>query len=233
MEKICITCRKSFETYQKRQIFCSISCGQKSRYSKSTVNCKYCQTTFETCHGRCARIFCSTQCFHAWNTGNKVCLTCENCGLEYFKVPSAAKHRRSCSKKCKYEMSARENSIRFMGVERIPIENRSPIKVYREIHLSKFGKLCYICKTQSKLIEVHHIDNDRNNNDSKNLISLCRSSHKRLHLLAKKYKISPQASLKIIKVVGCLPKNSYLNRPLMVQIDQLAKQAYFESLLPE
>lgn len=51
---------------------------------------------------------------------------------------------------------------------------------YRTKCLEYHKKECVICK-ESKIIEVHHIDENRNNNDIFNLITLCPTHHRYWH----------------------------------------------------
>ena len=46
---------------------------------------------------------------------------------------------------------------------------------------------CLFCSS-NKHIEWHHTDSDRNNNRRQNLIPLCKSCHKELHIRLKAYK---------------------------------------------
>ena len=47
--------------------------------------------------------------------------------------------------------------------------------------LRKTGK-CFFCQS-GKNIEIHHRDKDDTNNTDKNLVILCRSCHRKLHLV--------------------------------------------------
>jgi thymidylate synthase ThyX len=40
---------------------------------------------------------------------------------------------------------------------------------------------CYICKKSDCILDVHHIDEDHNNNNPQNLITLCRPHHSMIH----------------------------------------------------
>lgn len=51
---------------------------------------------------------------------------------------------------------------------------------YRTKCFEYHKKECVICK-EEKIVEVHHIDEDRNNNDILNLVPLCPTHHKYWH----------------------------------------------------
>lgn len=51
---------------------------------------------------------------------------------------------------------------------------------YRTICFQNWPKECALCKFD-KIVAVHHIDEDRKNNDPKNLIPLCPNHHEMTH----------------------------------------------------
>lgn len=51
---------------------------------------------------------------------------------------------------------------------------------YRTIALQHWDHKCAICNFD-KIVAIHHIDEDRNNNDPKNLIPLCPNHHEMVH----------------------------------------------------
>lgn len=57
--------------------------------------------------------------------------------------------------------------------------------VYRDIVEETIGKratnICFSCRSQ-KDVRVHHIDEDRRNNDPFNLVPLCRTCHDKQHV---------------------------------------------------
>lgn len=56
---------------------------------------------------------------------------------------------------------------------------------YRKTAFLYHGKKCLICN-EPRILEVHHLDHDRNNNAPENLIPLCPTHHKYMH---SKYKL--------------------------------------------
>lgn len=68
---------------------------------------------------------------------------------------------------------------------------------------------CPNCKTHSaESLHVHHIDRNPKNNNSDNLITLCRSCHVHTHLFIKKG-LSNDAALSLIKELGSLYQKNY------------------------
>lgn len=51
---------------------------------------------------------------------------------------------------------------------------------YRKTCFEKYKHKCLICN-ETKIIDVHHLDGNRNNNDVTNLIPLCPTHHMYLH----------------------------------------------------
>lgn len=57
----------------------------------------------------------------------------------------------------------------------------------------KITKACIICSFD-KVVELHHLDNNRKNNSEENMIGLCPNHHKMIHIL--KYKDEIIAEIK-------------------------------------
>ncbi len=60
-------------------------------------------------------------------------------------------------------------------------------RIYRRLALSKKDLVCEICGAKEKKVKnsnlhVHHIDEDRDNNNLNNLMVLCSSCHKKVHM---------------------------------------------------
>lgn len=82
------------------------------------------------------------------------------------------KHNVTCSNKCKM--------IYFSEMYKEYGKTSHQHSHYRTICFENHEKKCIICG-EDKIISVHHIDEDRNNNDPKNLIPLCPTHHCYLH----------------------------------------------------
>jgi hypothetical protein len=169
------------------------------------------------------KLFCSLPCFHKWNTIDKVPVACKNCGkTEYFQ-PAQAKHRTNCSKKCKYEKLAKENSINFIGKRVKALHEKSQKKVYREVALANQEAKCLCCGRSNIRFDVHHKDGNRLNNTWDNLIIVCGSCHRRIHKASEKYKLTLEQALEVVQITGHLPKvRNYLRLPGVVEEIELA-----------
>lgn len=224
MHKSCEECKKSFITYQSRQKFCSISCSQKSRHSKKEVFCKNCNIKFETCFGTNSRIFCTVECFHKWNSKEKVPFVCENCSKTIYVLEKVIKNKKTCSKQCKYELLAKENSIKFSGIEGHSHNSyKNGNTYYKKYAMKNFNHICICCNVTDVMFDVHHIDGCRSNNSLNNLCIICRSCHKRLHTISVKYSISLEKSLSVTKIISHVPKSkNYLRLPGVVEQIQAA-----------
>lgn len=84
-----------------------------------------------------------------------------------------------------YEERQRERA-RISDEQRGSRHERGYGSNWEKVRADKLTKnpLCAICKKRGKIVPatvVHHIDEDQFNNDPKNLCSLCRDCHERLH----------------------------------------------------
>lgn len=86
--------------------------------------------------------------------------------------------------------------------------NSKKTKIERVKKLSKrtyhktVGGLCSVCKSENNL-QVHHLDEDRLNNNNKNLITVCASCHQRIH--AKNILVAIQDEITSIECVDDVP----------------------------
>lgn len=103
----------------------------------------------------------------------KRCSRCYRWFLPHLRTPTS---QRFCSPECRVtaqkpkqlEMSKRwKNKIRFGGV--------------REEAIKRDGNACKDCGLTIRRLIVHHIDEDKSNNDLDNLVTLCQSCHMRRH----------------------------------------------------
>ena len=85
-------------------------------------------------------------------------ITCQDCGKRVYRYSSA--------KFC------------FDCVEK---HQREGEKIRRMRKLKGFKEECLFC--QNKMEEIHHADMNKDNNNSNNLIPLCRKCHRKIHSL--------------------------------------------------
>lgn len=112
----------------------------------------------------------------------KICKCCE----KEFKVKNnkyTAKQQ-TCSKSCYAKHFRGRNANHYS-------EGKS---IYRQLCFDKFGKKCLMCN-EVEIIEVHHIDRNRNNNEANNLVPLCPTHHKYAHTKRLAYLVENKINL--------------------------------------
>lgn len=137
------------------------------------VTCQQCGSTFNTKPNYVARgygKFCSRECSsESQKKGQQV--SCAFCGAGVYKTKKdfnkASVH--FCNKSCAGRFRKREKSGHWRG-------GRGE---YRRIAFEHHGKKCEHCSYDERttLLDVHHIDSNRNNNDPSNLMVLCVLCH--------------------------------------------------------
>lgn len=149
--------------------------------------CLWCEKTFYIpAHMwekyRCCSSECSQNLRHE---RNRVSLDCAVCGESFKRNPSEVKRSKHgvyfCSRKCKDEGQSISQGI----AEIMPPHygNGSGVGAYRRIAFSAHGKKCSMCGYDEtpKMMDVHHIDRNRENNDPSNLQVLCVWCHQLIH----------------------------------------------------
>lgn len=169
----CKLCGKdSPQTYKSKE-FCSVLCS--CRYTTSlrkkrvTVNCLICGKEYELQVFRIKdgkKYFCSDACRMSWN--NRTTKLCK-CGKE-FSVPSVRKDTaKYCSIPCRDKYMWEERKIYEFRNSGFSSKDR-----IRGIFL--YGNKCELCGWD-KIVEVHHIDSNRDNHNDDNLCVLCPNCH--------------------------------------------------------
>lgn len=102
--------------------------------------------------------------------------TCEKCGNDYEiegrEKTKKIQNSKFCSRSCA--------NHRGTGLEWEKTHKSRSLKKYRTICFSKWEHSCAICGFD-KIVTVHHIDENHNNNDLNNLIPLCPNHHHMVH----------------------------------------------------
>jgi hypothetical protein len=115
----------------------------------------------------------------------RVKVNCDLCGKIFERAKSKAKSKSGhlfCSRICKD--SAQKLGSRFENMLPPHYGNASGRYTYRIKALNHYGHKCGICSYDEypEILQVHHIDRNRNNNDIENLTVLCPNHHWAIHL---------------------------------------------------
>jgi hypothetical protein len=157
--KYCKTCGKElFERKARRRLYCSDEC----------------------CANRSKRIYKKGKDHPQWMD---VEIFCKWCGDEIVKRRHSK--RVFCSMKCRDEWKtaewSRENNPLWEGgssYSEYPPEFNANL---REEIRRRDNKLCQWCGEANHILDVHHIDRDKQNCEQDNLVTLCRPCHRRVH----------------------------------------------------
>ena len=117
---------------------------------------------------------------------NRVKLQCSYCGEYFFRIKSKLDNSKNglyfCCRKHK-DLAQRLDSGDKFDVFR-PLHYGDINSNYRDIAFRNYPNECAVCgyneDNDISLLEVHHIDEDRSNNEINNLIILCPNCHRKL-----------------------------------------------------
>lgn len=157
-----------------------IPTARSARHRRTTITqCKQCGKDFLTSRTKPTK-FCSPECVSTSFRTPRVAVACGICGkpLEIRK-PRFTRCKSKiffCSKGCK-DMAARCSS----GVPIQPAHYGTGIgsRAYRRIAFEHYAQRCARCgyAAHPEILQVHHKDRNRSNNDPNNLEVLCRNCH--------------------------------------------------------
>ena len=132
--------------------------------------------------------FCSLTCSSRYSAKNKSApqpnVRCAWCSKSFYRSPSKIKRTKNnlhfCSVNC-HNKAARLNG----GLPEIWPEHYGTGNDYRKIAFDNLSHKCNRCEYDKhiKILEVHHIDEDRTNNMLSNLEILCPNCHTVEHLV--------------------------------------------------
>jgi hypothetical protein len=106
---------------------------------------------------------------------------CANCGKEVNRAPFELKKSKSGRAFCSSSCSSTYNN-RFRVGEANPNWNGGTSN-YRQRAIECYGAFCAVCGYDvEEVLIVHHLDNDRQNNDITNLVVLCPTHHVEYHI---------------------------------------------------
>ena len=147
------------------------------------IGCDFCGTKFYRKRSQILyskNHYCSDECRYSFSKKGKM-VNCSRCNKEIYKSPKDLSRSKSkkyfCSQHCANtwigKIFSREKHPNWKGGKHS----------YKEamLRLSQSPK-CVFCKDEDKrILAVHHIDKDRNNNNLKNLMWLCHNCHFLIH----------------------------------------------------
>lgn len=155
--KVCVGCGKEYSTKSADQKYCSISCAVKHSVPTTTLTCVDCGKQFS-------------------HTGRSHSSRCPECNKTYWSI-WCVQHYYEVGKDKKY----------FSAVFSKPVEKRFE---YRRICYAIWPRKCVVCGEdyigKRFQLDVHHIDGDPSNDQPENLVPLCRTCHRRLHIRSQK-----------------------------------------------
>lgn len=143
------------------------------------VNCKVCSKEFLTTSQNLKRghgNYCSTICR---NSTNKVTYTCSFCSIQFTSIKSRKNKSKTnnhfCSNDCKYKAASSLSCSYKTG----PKPKEIGLSTYRNRALILLKNECVRCGYHEhvELLDVDHIDSNRQNNDISNLQILCVMCH--------------------------------------------------------
>jgi hypothetical protein len=114
--------------------------------------------------------------------------TCAFCKIEFYMRPSSKKNSKSgiffCCRTHK-DMAQRLGGI--PEIQPAHYGTGNGISTYRDLAFSHYDARCNQCGYQKfkEVLDVHHIDNDRSNNNIENLEILCPTCHRERHYILK------------------------------------------------
>ena len=104
---------------------------------------------------------------------DRVTKKCPVCQTEFETLAGHKREKHTCSHSC-------SNTFFRSGENNPNWKAEQSEWGYRKLCFSKWSKKCLVCGFD-KIVEVHHLDENHNNNDISNLVPLCPNHHKMFH----------------------------------------------------
>lgn len=148
-----------------------------------TVSCKLCDIQFnakpswiKNGQGK----YCSRVCAHTAHRTGKI-VRCATCDKETYKRPKAFNGTKSGKLFCTKSCQTKWRNAEFKD-EKHP-NWKGGMHAYRRIMKSgNTPQMCTLCKTKdTRVLAVHHVDENRKNNTIENLQWLCHNCHHLVH----------------------------------------------------
>jgi predicted nucleic acid-binding Zn ribbon protein len=122
------------------------------------------------------RVYCSVECYGISCRKENPCIICGKPILAHYK-------KKTCSRACANKL---RNGIKYKIGQR-----KSKVKAYKTLKLRLLkcrGRKCERCGyDRFEILQVHHIDENRDNNELENLELICPNCHFEEHLLEKSW----------------------------------------------
>lgn len=126
------------------------------------------------------KIYCSSECCYKDRLEKRVIVTCNSCGKEVAKRAYELRSKSGnyyCSTSCAATVN---NTLVRLGVSH-PNFKEGKASYRRKVLVSRINQ-CNDCGNPDiRVLEVHHIDENRSNNLDENLVLLCANCHKIRH----------------------------------------------------
>ena len=149
-----------------------------------TVKCLVHDLVFQTKYENVKRDkrahFICPKCKEDFRNRNKVKVVCAYCKKEFFKSKSKSEVTKSglhfCCREHKDKGQRVESSLALVETY------KANLYTYRKLAFRNYPHECAVCRwnEDNYVLEVHHIDENRLNNELDNLIILCPTCHKKL-----------------------------------------------------
>lgn len=152
------TSPKNGKIYKNKRALRSHLNGRFQQQNSTTRPCQYCQRNIQTPNLTKHEKMCFM------NPDNVV--QCQTCGtpIKNYRISKG-----TCSRSCANRLFRKgEDNGNWKGTR------------YQSICFNHHEKCCIVCG-EDKIVTVHHIDENHNNNDPVNLVPLCPTHHQYMH----------------------------------------------------
>lgn len=200
--KYCLHCNTQLVgTYRKINRFCNSSCaasynnvhGAPRIYSRV---CQQCNKTFTSNKIYITRSkYCSHECSNLAKLKDRVKVQCNHCGKDKHvpEITAAKRQYFFCNVECRETFFAQTKHNR--GIHK-PHNGLSSPSTYRKRAFANYKHECARCgyNKHKEVLQVHHKDKDRTNNDLSNLIILCPTCHSETHKVPHLASLTPKGN---------------------------------------